>query len=144
MQLSLNKLSAISELIFYQALVNADTHGGPFEYVSVCTVGIVFLGTPHRGTKSTKWGELIAFSGKVLLGFETEDRILKDLREDSETLMDLLYAFTLWLFRMSIPVVCCFEQYVTDYGAKLGFKWEELVSTILGLCLTGSHTKVSR
>lgn len=89
-------------------------------------------------------GELIAFSGKVLLGFETEDRMLKDIREDLETLMDLLYAFTLWLFRMSIPVMCCFEQYVTDYSARLAFKWEELVSTILDLCLTGSRMKVSR
>lgn len=114
-----SKLTAVAKTIFHQALVNADTHDGPFEDIAVSTVGIVFLGTPHRGTKSTKWGELIAFSGKALFGFETEDRILKDLREDSETLMDLLYTFTIWLFRMSIPVVCCFEQYVTDYGARL-------------------------
>lgn len=126
-----SKLTAIAKTIFHQALVNADTHDGPFEDIAVSTVGIVFLGTPHRGTKSTKWGELIAFSGKALFGFETEDRILKDLREDSETLMDLLYTFTLWLFRMSIPVVCCFEQYVTDYGARLGLKWKELVSIVL-------------
>ena len=125
-----NKPSYNAKLLFYQALVNANTHNGLFEYIGLSTVGIVFLGTPHRGTKSTKWGELIAFSGRTLLGFETEDRILKDLRKDSETLMDLLYTFTLWLFRMSIPVVCCFEQYVTDYGARLGLHWKELVSTV--------------
>jgi len=54
------------------------------------------------------------------LGFATEDRILKDLCEDSEALMDLLYTITLWLFWMSIPVVCFFEQYVTDYSARVG------------------------
>lgn len=139
----LNKPTSNAKFRFYQALVNADTHNGPFEYIAVSTVGIVFLGTPHRGTKSTKWGELIAFSGKSL-GFETENRILKDLREDSETLMDLLHTFTLWLFRMSIPVVCCFEQYVTNYGARLGLQWKELVSTIKTLVLNQSHIKVSR
>lgn len=70
---------------------------------------------------------MIAFSGKAL-GYETEGRILKDLREDSEPLADLLYTFTLWLFRTSIPVVCFFEQHVTDYGARLGVRWRELAS----------------
>ena len=114
--------------------MSANTQDGLFQYLATSTVGIVFLGTPHRGTKSTKWGELIACSGKAL-GFATEDRILKDLREDSETLMDLLYTFTLWLFRMSIPVVCFFEQYVTDYGVRVGLSWKELVRILLDFCV---------
>ncbi len=135
------ELIPIAKVILYQALVNADSHDGPFQYLANSTVGIVFLGTPHRGTKSTKWGEWIAFSGKAL-GFETEDRILKDLREDSETLMDLLYRFALWLSRTSTSVICCFEQHVTDYGARIGLKWKEMVSITPEFCINESNIKV--
>jgi hypothetical protein len=107
----------------------------------MATVGIIFLGTPHRGTAATKWGEMIAFSAKQL-GWSTEDKILRDLREDSETLTDLLHEFTLWLFRMSVPTVCFFEQHETDYGKRFGFKWKELVripDTVISIATTNSR-----
>ena len=69
---------------------------------------------------------MIAFSAKQF-GWSTENKILKDLREDSETLTDLLHEFTLWLFRMSVPTVCFFEQHETDYGKRFGLRWKELV-----------------
>jgi hypothetical protein len=108
--------------------VSAAVHGGPFQYLATSTIGVVFLGTPHRGTKAAKWGEIIAKTGDAF-GFSTESRILKDLSQDSEALMDLLYNFTLWLFRLSVPTVCFFEQHETDYGRRLGglFSWKELV-----------------
>ena len=90
-------------------------------------MGIVFLGTPHRGTQAGKWGEWVAAYGKAL-GFASEDQILRDLREDSEALRDLLYAFTLWANASVIRIVCCFEQHKTDYGKRFGVTWEELVS----------------
>lgn len=49
------------------------------------------------------------------LKFKIKNAILKDLREDSETLKDLLYEFTLWLFRMSVLTVYFFELYKTNY-----------------------------
>jgi hypothetical protein len=68
----------------------------------------------------------MAYSGKAL-GFGSVDNILKDLREDSETLTDLLYNFTLWLFRESVPAVCFFELHETDCGGRYGFRWKNLV-----------------
>jgi len=84
--------------------LGTNSGGDTFQYLATSTVGIVFLGTPHRGTKASYWGEWIAYTGKKL-GLGMDDAILKDLREDSETLNDLLYTFTLWLFR------CQLQQY---------------------------------
>lgn len=67
--------------------MSANIPDGPFRHLATSTVGIVFLGTPDRGTKSTKWGEMIALFGKAL-GYETEGRILKNVRKDSEPLVD--------------------------------------------------------
>ena len=109
--------------------MSANSRGDTFQYLATSTVGIVFLGTPHRGTKASKWGEWIAYTGKKL-GLETSDEILKDLHEDSVTLKYLLYNFTLWLFRMSVSTVCFFEMHKTDYGRKVGGSWKEMVCNI--------------
>jgi hypothetical protein len=109
-----------------QALVNVISRGECFQYLATSTVRIIFLGTPHRGTLASKWGELIAISGKKF-GFGSEDMILRDLCEVSETLTDLLYNFALWLSRMSVTTVCFFEQHKTNYEKRFGFSWTELV-----------------
>jgi hypothetical protein len=71
-----------------------------------------------------------------VLGWSTNDSILKNLEEDSETLTNLLYEFSLWLFRMAVPAMCFFEQHETDYGKRIGGKWKELVSILY--CLASS------
>lgn len=58
------------------------------------------------------------------------DAILKNLREDSEILNDLLYYFTLWLFRMSVSTVCFFEMHKTDYEQKVDDSWKEMICNI--------------
>ena len=105
--------------------MTANSRGEKFQYLATSTVGILFLGTPHRGTKASKWAEWIAYTGKKI-GLEMNDAILKDLREDSEILTDLLSEFALWLFRMSISTVCCFEMHKTDLGGT----WKEMVCSI--------------
>ena len=97
-------------------------------------MGIVFLGTPHRGTKAAKWGSIVATSAKAL-GFGAEDSILKDLQEDSESSRDLLYNFTLWANRASLRVICFFEQHQSDYGNRFGLTWKELVRMFDFTCL---------
>ena len=109
--------------------MSANSRGETFQYLAASTVGIVFLGTPHRGTKASKWGEWLAYTGDKL-GLGTNDAILKDLREDSETLNDLLYEFTLWLSRMSVLTVCFFELHKTNYGQRVGGSWKEMVCSI--------------
>ena len=107
-------------------MVSAGSSGGEFQYLALSTVGIIFLGTPHRGTPAAKWGEIVATSAKAL-GLGSEDSIFKNLREDAETLRDLLYEFTLWANRASLKIVCFFEQHQTDYGKRFGMTWKDLV-----------------
>ncbi len=58
------------------------------------------------------------------------DAILKNLREDSEILNDLLYYFILWLFQMSVSTVCFFEMHKTDYEQKINDSWKEMICNI--------------
>lgn len=81
-------------------------------------MGVVFLGTPHRGSPAATWGTLITSLAPP--GFVTEDRILKDLEEQSGTLKDRLHDFSSWLFSESVPVLCCYEQLMTNYLARMG------------------------
>ncbi len=105
--------------------MNANSGDGSFQYLASSTVKIIFLGTPHRGTLAAGWGEIVAKSAKAL-GFGSEDDILKDLRESSESLRDL-YEFTLWANRASATLICFFEQHETDYGKRIYVTWKELV-----------------
>ena len=107
-------------------MVSAIHHHGHFQYLAQSTVGIIFLGTPHRGTQAAGWGEFVARIGKRL-GLGAEPSILRDLQADSENLRDLLYEFTLWANRAPLSLVCCFEQHATDYGKRFGMSWTELV-----------------
>ena len=56
-------------------IISASSRGGTEKHIPKHTVGIVFLGTPHRGSASSNWGSLIVQSGKAL-GLDGEDRIL--------------------------------------------------------------------
>jgi hypothetical protein len=93
-------------------------------------VGIVFLGTPHRGAHAAKWGEIVATSAKAP-GLRLEDSVLKGLRENSDNLRDLLYGFALWADRAKLDLVCFFEQLKTDHGKRFYLSWEELVRGLL-------------
>ena len=111
-----------------QGLVSANSQSDNFHHISLSTVGVVFLGTPHRGTEAAKWGQIVATAAKAL-GLGSEDSILNDIREGSEPSRDLLYEFTLWANRASLKLICFFEQHKTDYAKRYvyGVTWKELV-----------------
>ena len=111
-------------------IISAISRGGTAKDIPKYTAGIVFLGTPHRGSASSNWGSLIVQSGKVL-GLDGEDRILNDLKKDSEPLKQVVRDFTRWLFDNAVPTVCFYEQHLTDYGSKAGglLPWKEMVCT---------------
>lgn len=102
-----------------QALVSATRHGSEYLPIAESTVGVIFLGTPHRGSPAAAWGALIASLAPP--GFVVEDRLLKALEQQSDSLADRLRDFSHWLFSESVSVVCAFEQLATDYSYRAGF-----------------------
>ncbi|KFZ13980.1 hypothetical protein V501_03452 [Pseudogymnoascus sp. VKM F-4519 (FW-2642)] len=128
-----------------QAIVSSRLYS-EYMHIAESTVGVIFLGTPHRGCEAAKWGVLIASLGG-LLG-STEKRILEDLQQQSGTLTDRLHDFSSWLFSESVPVVCYWEQLETDYSTRAGplrfmkSMLKEVVVDETSACIDG-HKKIS-
>jgi protein SERAC1 len=91
------------------------------KYIATSVAGIVFFGTPHRGSSMATWGSMMARIGKKA-GFDSHDGIIKDLEKGSTNQIDLLHHFTCWLRRLSVEVVCVIELQNTDYGQKAGLR----------------------
>ncbi|KAI1109378.1 hypothetical protein F5Y14DRAFT_30227 [Nemania sp. NC0429] len=128
-----------------QAIVSACRQGSEHTTIAESTVGVIFLGTPHRGSRAASWGALIASLAPPSFAFE--DRILRALEEHSDSLADRLHEFSRWLFSESVPIVCCFEQRMTDYSSRLGsvgklISVNELVVPETSACIDG-HCKIS-
>ncbi len=60
-----------------------------FGHIADSTKGIVFFGTPHRGTDAANWGEVIAGIKAASLGSRPRAAFLKLLRPNSKDLLDL-------------------------------------------------------
>ncbi|KFY45994.1 hypothetical protein V494_00659 [Pseudogymnoascus sp. VKM F-4513 (FW-928)] len=129
-----------------QAIVSSISRS-EYKHIAESTVGVIFLGTPHRGSEAAKWGILIASVAGSFVS--TEKRILDDLQEQSSTLIDRLHDFSRWLFSESVPVVCYWEQLATDYSARagpFGFIAKSILNEVVvnetSACIDG-HQKIS-
>ena len=100
-------------MIFSQALVSAKLHDEDFPCIVQSVAGIVFLGTPHRGSKSQSKASVIATIASAV-SFGEQSSLLKFVEKDSEMLADLLHDFTRTVNTISIPLFCFFEQHKTD------------------------------
>ncbi|KAJ3494179.1 hypothetical protein NLG97_g4251 [Lecanicillium saksenae] len=131
--------------VIEQAIVSATRNGSEYLGIAESTVGVIFLGTPHRGSPAAAWGALIASLARP--GFVTEDRLLKALEQHSDSLSDRLRDFSRWLFLESVSVVCAFEKLPTNYSSRVGFPGKFIPSNMLvvselSACIDG-HSGIS-
>lgn len=117
-----------------QAIVASSRNDSLHLRISECTVGVLFLGTPHRGSSAAAWGAMIASMAPP--GFVSEARLLKALEDQSDALKDRVRDFTCWLFSESVPVVCAFEKLATDYSSRLGVAGRFLSPMLVCVLLT--------
>jgi len=82
--------------------------------ISILTRGILFLGTPHRGSDLARWAEMLA--GAVGNVKQTNRRIVEVLKRDSEVLSRVQDGFHTMLLSRSqdglppIEVACFYEE----------------------------------
>ena len=82
------------------------------------TLGIVFMGTPHRGSTIADWTRMFAsIVDSVLIGTRMRSDLLKDLRTNSRALQEITSSFK---YRTSgLQIVTFYEQEITTPLKKL-------------------------
>jgi hypothetical protein len=80
-------------------------------------VGLVFLGTPFRGTK---WQPLLDSLTKLMAPAGSHDGIVRDLGYDDARLRDRIHYFCRLCNELSMPVSCFYELHDTDVGRRSG------------------------
>jgi hypothetical protein len=100
-----------------QALLSAKIHEDDYPDVAWSIAGIIFLGTPHRGSNYQSKASIIATIASIV-GVGERSQVLKSIEKDSDTLTDMIHDFTRLANSSSIPLFCFFEQHKSD-AAKL-------------------------
>jgi hypothetical protein len=104
-------------LVIEQAVVKAASAGNPYEYLINRIGGVILLGTPHQGSKSQKWGSVLANLAHLVELGETD--LIKDVDEKSMKIFDLIYEFMQIMTRTDLvkahAVICFCENTPTDY-----------------------------
>ena len=81
----------VKRALLYSNDVRAQFHDD-FRSVFVSTFGIIFLGTPHMGSDVASWALMLQGMADAVLPkrlFESESVLLRTLKKDCETLMDI-------------------------------------------------------
>jgi hypothetical protein len=89
-----------------------------FPRISSSTTGMVFMGTPHRGTGKALQTQGQLYKAIVAANLDVEDSILLTLEEGNETLVDVVNEFTRLIHgQPPVKIFSFFEQKSTAVGA---------------------------
>ncbi|KAK3305959.1 uncharacterized protein B0T15DRAFT_533930 [Chaetomium strumarium] len=80
---------SLGGIIIKQALTLARNEWKVYGDILTSTKGIVFFGTPHRGSDVTQWGEVIANIKAASFGTRARTPFFKFLRPNAKDLLDL-------------------------------------------------------
>ena len=105
-------------LIYIEGLLYANFED-KFRYLAEVTVGLVFLGTPFRGTKWQPFADSVA---QLMQPAGSHRGIIRELNYDDPGLLDILQSFCRLLNKLSTTVSCFSELYETDYGKRFGIR----------------------
>ena len=103
-------------LVIEQAVVHANSVGGRYEYLVRLIGGIIFLGTPHQGSKPQKWGLIVANLANLI--DYGESGLMKEVDEKSMKIFDLVSEFNKIMISTDLAksaVICFYENRPTNY-----------------------------
>lgn len=81
----------LKRALLYSNDVRAQQHEC-YGSISVCTYGIIFLGTPHTGSDAASWGLMLQGMADAVVPrwfFQSESVLLRTLKRDNETLANI-------------------------------------------------------
>jgi hypothetical protein len=90
------------------------------------TTGVVFLGTPHRGTDSVTANELL--QRIIHAGARGEIASLTALQADNEMILDMVQGFAIAAREKDISVHCFFEQKSSKVSKMFGDNYKVCAS----------------
>ena len=120
-----------------QAVVQANSAGGRYEYLVKLIGGVVLLGTPHQGSGSQKWGLIVAKLAKFIDYGETG--LMKEVDENSMKIFDLVSAFKTIMISTDLAktaVICFYENCPTNYVSRVIKFPNNIPSAIVSLIQT--------
>lgn len=103
-------------LVIEKAIVQANTAEGNYQYLVKLIGGVVLLGTPHQGSKSQKWGSIVANLANLIDYGDTG--LMKEVHEKSMKIFDLVSEFQKIMISMGLAktaVICFYENLPTNY-----------------------------
>ncbi|CAG8958691.1 hypothetical protein HYFRA_00011533 [Hymenoscyphus fraxineus] len=113
---------SLGGLVIKEALIRSSEYlnnqqdmalGSIFKYTS----GVIFLGTPHRGSEKTGLGQIVATIAAVALR-QPNDKLLKNLEKESDVLERQRRSFA--SISKNLPVVCLWEEKPMAIGISRG------------------------
>lgn len=76
-----------------KALIIAHERSDRYDSITLNTYGIVFLGTPHRGSDTAFWAGMMGAMADVFTFGGIQTQLLKDLKPESSCLGDVCSQF---------------------------------------------------
>ena len=86
--------------------LSSSTEGTRLKHIAPATVGVLFLGTPHRGSNSASLGKI---ASRIALTMRPNLRLLQGLERNSETLERVGDGFSQTVLKHNIRL-CCFRE----------------------------------
>ena len=101
---------SLGGLLVKEAILESKKHGPSSKQGDVyrSTKGIVFFGTPHRGSLDARWGQILRSIASVT--FDTNDKILRTLEPDNELLDKLARDFNDFLDEGHLKICSLLES----------------------------------
>ena len=114
---------------------SSDRHAGDLIH---CISGIIFLGTPFRGSEAQKYADII---GNILSGLGLgNSKVYEMVSPHSQALKDQLNDFVRIINHQGIPTFCFFEKQKSDVGRIIK---SPLSRSVRKLILPNAHISCS-
>jgi hypothetical protein len=120
-------------IVIQKAVIAAKLHAKDYPSISRAVSGIVFLGTPNRGSGSQSKAAVIAAIA-AMTGFGERSSLLSMLERDSEPLRDLFSDFVRLAVNDAISLTCFFELHksrVADIVIPRSMRWLSQLSELV-------------